>query len=115
MVFNSIGYIIFFPIVLLCYYIVPQKLKNIWLLLASYVFYGIWNVKYCILLFVCTLITYVAGLAIYRRIEKKVNAKLSEAKLAILQKEKSKRKMGGVRQVYLPCCTASVTRYTLHI
>ena len=74
MVFNSIGYIIFFPIVLLCYYIVPQKLKNIWLLLASYVFYGIWNVKYCILLFVCTLITYVAGLAIYRRIEKKVNA-----------------------------------------
>ena len=87
MVFNSIGYIIFFPIVLLCYYIVPQKLKNTWLLLASYVFYGIWNVKYCILLLACTIITYVAGLVISSCREKKANAKLV-GEVVTLQKEK---------------------------
>ena len=64
MVFNSIKYLIFFPIVLLFFYIMPRRLKNAWLLLASYVFYALWNVKYCGLLFICTLITYAAGLAI---------------------------------------------------
>ena len=64
MVFNSIKYLIFFPIVLLFFYIVPKRLKNAWLLLASYVFYALWNVKYCALLFICTLITYAAGIAI---------------------------------------------------
>ncbi len=73
MVFNSIGYVIFFPIVLICYYVVPQKLKNTWLLLASYVFYGIWNVKYCVLLFFCTLVTYIAGLAISADGEKEIS------------------------------------------
>ena len=95
MVFNSIGYIIFFPIVLLCYYIVPQKLKNTWLLLASYVFYGIWNVKYCILLLACTIITYVAGLVISSRREKKANAKLV-GEVVTLQKEK----WGGATGIY---------------
>ena len=100
MVFNSIGYIIFFPIVLLCYYIVPQKLKNTWLLLASYVFYGIWNVKYCILLLACTLITYVAGLVISSCREKKANAKLV-GEVVTLQKEK----WGGATGIYsLPHC-----------
>ena len=64
MVFNSLQYLIFFPIVLLCFYIVPQRLKNAWLLIASYVFYAMWNVKYCLILFVCTLITYAAALGI---------------------------------------------------
>ncbi len=64
MVFNSVKYLIFFPIVLLFFYIMPKKLKNAWLLLASYVFYALWNVKYCVLLFICTLITYGAGIAV---------------------------------------------------
>ena len=64
MVFNSIKYLVFFPIVLLFYYIVPKRYKNAWLLLASYVFYAMWNVRYCALLFACTLITYAAALAI---------------------------------------------------
>ena len=64
MVFNSIKYLVFFPIVLIFYYIVPKRYKNAWLLLASYVFYAMWNVRYCALLFACTLITYAAALAI---------------------------------------------------
>ena len=61
MVFNSLQYLIFFPAVLLLFYAVPQKMKNAWLLIASYVFYGLWNAKYCLLLFICTLITYAAA------------------------------------------------------
>lgn len=32
MLFNSIQFILFFPVVVLLYYIVPNKLKNLWLL-----------------------------------------------------------------------------------
>ena len=62
MVFNSLQFLIFFPILLASYYIIPHKFQNIWLLLASYIFYGFWNPKYCLLLFVCTLVTYMAAL-----------------------------------------------------
>ena len=64
MVFNSLRYFIFFPIVLLLFYAVPRRMKNVWLLIASYVFYWLWNAKYCFLLLVCTIITYSAALAI---------------------------------------------------
>lgn len=62
MVFNSFSFLVFFPVVLVLYYIIPQKLKNTWLLLSSYYFYSCWNTKYCLLLLVCTLVTYFAGL-----------------------------------------------------
>ena len=58
MVFNSLQFLIFFPIVLVLYYVVPNRWKNIWLLFASYIFYACWNIKYCVLLLVCTMITY---------------------------------------------------------
>lgn len=62
MVFNSFSFLVFFPVVLVLYYAMPQKLKNTWLLLSSYYFYSCWNIKYCLLLLVCTLVTYFAGL-----------------------------------------------------
>lgn len=64
MIFNSLQFLIFFPIILVSYYIIPHRLQNIWLLFASYIFYGFWNVKYCLILFICTLVTYLAALAI---------------------------------------------------
>ena len=39
MLFNSMEFLIFFPVVLLIYFIVPQKIKNLWLLISSYYFY----------------------------------------------------------------------------
>ena len=39
MSFNSIEFLIFFPIVVAVYFLVPRKLKSIWLLVASYYFY----------------------------------------------------------------------------
>lgn len=66
MLFNSFNFLIFFPIVLLLYFTVPEKMKKIWLLFASYYFYMCWNVKYGILLVAVTLITYWGGIYIER-------------------------------------------------
>lgn len=64
MIFNSYNFLIFFPIVLLIYFIVPKKIRYIWLLIASYYFYMCWNAKYAILIGISTLITYGSGLAL---------------------------------------------------
>lgn len=39
MLFNSLHFLIFFPIVLGIYYLMPQKIRTYWLLAASYYFY----------------------------------------------------------------------------
>lgn len=64
MLLNSSEFLIFFPIVTLIYFIIPQKVKYIWLLIASYYFYMGWNPKYIVLLFTSTLITYLSGIFI---------------------------------------------------
>ena len=61
MLFNSIDFLLFFPIVVLIYYLIPQKIRYIRLLIASYFFYMCWNAKYSLILFVSTLITYMSG------------------------------------------------------
>lgn len=64
MVFNSLTYLIFFPLVTLVYYMLPCKVRYIWLLAASYFFYMQWNAVYGLLLFYSTAIAYAGGLAI---------------------------------------------------
>lgn len=66
MLFNSIQFLIFFPIVIFLYHIVPAKFKNICLLIASYIFYMSWSVKYVLLLLVSTFVTYITGIALER-------------------------------------------------
>lgn len=62
MLFNSYDFFIFFPIVLLIYYIVPLRFRYIWLLVTSYYFYMCWNAKYALLLLFSTGITYLSGI-----------------------------------------------------
>lgn len=62
MLFNSYDFLVFFPIAVFIYFIVPKKIRYVWLLLTSYYFYMGWNVKYAFLLFTSTMITYVSGL-----------------------------------------------------
>lgn len=62
MLFNSMKFMIFFPIVVLAYYILPHRVKQFWLLCASYFFYMCWNIKYAFLIFFSTMITYASGL-----------------------------------------------------
>ena len=62
MLFNSFSFLIFFPIVLAVYFIIPKKIRYIWLLAASYYFYMCWNPKYALLLLFSTGITYLGSL-----------------------------------------------------
>ena len=64
MLFNSIEFLIFFPIVVIIYLIIPKRIRYLWLLIASYYFYMNWNEQYAILIALSTLITYVCGLVI---------------------------------------------------
>lgn len=73
MLFNSLSYLAFFPVVVLLYFAIPGKylkLRNLWLLIASYYFYMNWNAAYALLLFASTFITYLAGLFIQKAMEK---------------------------------------------
>lgn len=62
MLFNSLQFGLFFPIVVLLYLIVPRKMRCLWLLLASYFFYMGWNPKYAVLILTSTVITWLSGL-----------------------------------------------------
>lgn len=66
MLFNSVDYLLFFPIVALLYFIIPKRMRNAWLLLASYFFYMNWNAKYALLLLFSTIVTYGFALLIER-------------------------------------------------
>jgi len=66
MLFHSIDFVIFFPIVVLGFFLIPEKWKNLWLLIASYYFYMNWNAKYALLLFGASAITYAGALLIDR-------------------------------------------------
>ena len=65
MVFSSITFLFYFlPIVLGIYYIVPNKVKNIVLLLASVFFYFYGEPKYVAIMLVSIIITYLFGILI---------------------------------------------------
>lgn len=78
MLFNSYGFIVFFPIVVIVYFLLPKRISYLWLLAASYYFYMGWNAKYALLLLASTIITYVCGVLIQwlnERQPDKINAK----------------------------------------
>lgn len=62
MLFNTYEFLVFFPIVVLVYFVIPKRIRYIWLLIASYYFYMGWNAKYALLLLTSTIITYISGL-----------------------------------------------------
>lgn len=64
MLFNSLQFLIFFPIVVLLYFVFPKKVRYIWLLIASYYFYMCWNAKYALLMLFSTIVTWLSGLVL---------------------------------------------------
>ena len=66
MIFNSVTYLFFFPAVVLIYFLLPHKFRNIWLLAASFLFYMNWNAAYGLLLLASIVITYTASLLMQR-------------------------------------------------
>jgi alginate O-acetyltransferase complex protein AlgI len=66
MLFNSLEFIIYFPIVVAFYFAISPRYRWILLLIASYYFYMCWNYKYIILIITSTIIDYIAGIHISR-------------------------------------------------
>lgn len=64
MIFNSIEFMIFLPIVFLLYWFVFKKLKyqNLLLLVASYLFYGWWDWRFLSLIFFSSLVDFLIGI-----------------------------------------------------
>lgn len=61
MLFNSFQFLIFFPIVIGIYFVLPKKMRQMWLLFASYYFYMCWNAKYAVLIFSITCLSFLGG------------------------------------------------------
>ena len=66
MMFNSFSFICFFIAILMPYFLIKPKMRRVWLLVVSILFYSFWNPLYVFLLLYCILVTYVAGRLIGR-------------------------------------------------
>jgi len=64
MLFNSIDYLIFLPVVVAIYFRTPARWRWACLLFASYVFYAAWKPGYLILIVLSTVVDYCAGIAL---------------------------------------------------
>lgn len=64
MLFNSFAFLIFFPIVVLIYFLINHKYRSLFLLLSSYYFYMNWKPAYAILIFSSTIITWFCAILI---------------------------------------------------
>lgn len=68
MLFNSIEYLFFLPIVFLLYWLVFKRLRvqNSFILGASYLFYGWWDWRFLVLIALTTLLSFLSGILIER-------------------------------------------------
>ena len=66
MLFNSLTFLVFLPIVFLLYWFVfkPLRWQNIFVIAASYVFYGWWDWRFLFLIILTTLLSFACGLGI---------------------------------------------------
>ena len=62
MLFNSVDFILFFPVVTILFFLLPKRVRNLFLLAASLYFYMCWKAKYILLIGFSILVTYLAAL-----------------------------------------------------
>ncbi|WP_299215943.1 MBOAT family O-acyltransferase [uncultured Dokdonia sp.] len=70
MLFNSIDFALFLPIVFLIYWGIVQKsisVQNVFIILASYTFYGWWDWRFLFLILTSTLVDYFVGLGLKKQ------------------------------------------------
>ena len=66
MSFTSLSFLVFFPIVVLLYYLLPKKIKKCWLFAAGFYFYACLDKRFLMLLLLLIFISYVGGILIDR-------------------------------------------------
>jgi hypothetical protein len=64
MLFNSFTFLIFFPVVVAIYFVIPHRFRWAWLLAASCYFYMAFIPVYILILFFTIAVDYVAGILI---------------------------------------------------
>lgn len=64
MLFNSYEFLIFLPIVFLLYWFVfkPLKWQNLFIVIASYTFYGWWDWRFLLLMALTTFCSFLSGI-----------------------------------------------------
>ena len=69
MLFNSFEFLVFLPIVFLLYWFAFKKLRaqNLFVVVASYLFYGWWDWRFLILIAFTTLCSYASGIPLERQ------------------------------------------------
>lgn len=69
MLFNSLEFAIFLPVVFILYWFVVHKnlkLQNLLIVVASYFFYGWWDARFLILILFSTVLDYLVGLYLHK-------------------------------------------------
>lgn len=82
MLFNSLEFMVFFPIVVFLYFLLPQKYRWALLLGASYYFYMAWKPEYILLILASTIVDYIVSLKMGAKKDKKDRKKYLYISLA---------------------------------
>lgn len=75
MLFNSLDFAVFFPLVFIVYWFIVNRklqLQNVFIVIASFVFYGFWDWRFLALLFSSCVLNYVFGRLLSARNDKPV-------------------------------------------
>tara|TARA_Y100001970_G_scaffold168897_1_gene206546 strand:+ start:25070 stop:26437 length:1368 start_codon:yes stop_codon:yes gene_type:complete len=75
MIFNSLEFLIFLPIVFLLYWFVFNKslsIQNLLVLISSYIFYGWWDYRFLSLIVLSTVVDYFVGIKIQKGENRKI-------------------------------------------
>jgi alginate O-acetyltransferase complex protein AlgI len=78
MLFNSLEFAIFLPIVFILYWYVTNhnlRLQNFLILVSSFIFYGWWDWRFLSLIIISSMVDYTVGLAL-KRVDKPIRRKL---------------------------------------
>jgi len=75
MLFNSVPYLIFFPVVVALYFAITRSWRWLLLLAASYFFYMCWKAEYVLLIMATTLVVYFTAIMMGRQPDRKARKK----------------------------------------
>lgn len=85
MLFNSIEFLIFCPLVFLLYWFVFKSLRwqNLFIVVASYVFYGWWNYRFLFLIALTTFCSFVSGLLVEKYSQRKIKKLITTSNIIL--------------------------------
>lgn len=70
MLFNSLDYLLFLPLIVVAFYAIPHKFRWVLLLGGSYYFYMCWRAEFVLLIILSTLVDYWSALKMSEKIRK---------------------------------------------